>query len=75
MIEGVKKVREWLKEIRTKKGLTQKEAAALLNITQSYYNMVETGERQQKMTLDIANKISKVFDVPIEFILKKENEK
>lgn len=37
--------------------------------------MVETGERQQKMTLDIANKISKVFDVPIEFILKKENEK
>lgn len=68
-------MREWLKEIRTKKGLTQKEAAALLNIAQSYYNMVETGERQQKMTLDIANKISKVFDVPIEFILKKENEK
>ena len=68
-------MREWLKEIRTKKGLTQKEAATLLNIAQSYYNMVETGERQQKMTLDIANKISKVFDVPIEFILKKENEK
>ncbi len=31
-------MREWLKEIRTKKGLTQKEAAALLNIAQSYYN-------------------------------------
>lgn len=68
-------MREWLKEIRTKKGLTQKETAAHLNITQSYYNMVETGERQQKMTLELADKISKVLDVPIEFIFKKENEK
>ena len=38
-------IRDWLKEIRTQKGLTQAEVAGLAGITPHYYNYIENGKR------------------------------
>lgn len=66
-------MREWLKKLRKEKNLTQQEVANSLEIVPSYYNMIENGERQSKMTIETAQKLATVFDVPLDFIL--ENEK
>lgn len=66
-------MRKWLKKLRKEKNLTQQEVANSLKIVPSYYNMIENGERQSKMTIETAQKLATVFDVPLDFIL--ENEK
>lgn len=66
-------MRKWLKKLRKEKNLTQQEVANSLEIVPSYYNMIENGERQSKMTIETAQKLATVFDVPLDFIL--ENEK
>lgn len=66
-------MREWLKKIRTDSGMTQREVADKLGIVQHYYSMIENGERQQKMTIELAAKLSKVFGVTIEYIMEQEN--
>lgn len=38
-------MREWLKEMRAKKGLSQEETAARSGISQSYYGMIEVEAR------------------------------
>lgn len=50
------KRREWLKEIRLKKGLSQTQVAERGNFARSYYTMVEIGMRTPsvKMAKDIA---------------------
>lgn len=66
-------MREWLKNIRLRKKLSQQNVADELGITQQYYNLIENGERQAKMTIETAQKLAKVLDVPLELILKYEN--
>nr|DAW98844.1 MAG TPA: Helix-turn-helix XRE-family like protein [Caudoviricetes sp.] len=65
-------MRKWLKELREKKNLKQSEVAKLLGVAPSYYCMIENGERQSKMKIDTAQKLAKVFDVPLVFILQNE---
>ncbi len=74
MIKRGDNVREYLKDLRIKQGFTQNDVADKLNILQSYYSMIENGERQQKMTIDLAQKLADVFDVSIEYIFEKERE-
>lgn len=38
-------MREWLKELRNNKKLTQKDVADRAGIERSYYTMIETGKR------------------------------
>lgn len=66
-------MRSWLKDLRLNRELSQQNVADKLEITQQYYNMIENGERQSKMTIETAQKLATVFDVPLDFIL--ENEK
>ena len=66
-------MREWLKKLRLKRNLSQQNVADELGITQQYYNLIENGERQSKMTIDTAQKLAKIFDVPLDFILQNEN--
>ena len=47
--------------------------AKALDISESYYNLIESGERQSKMTIEFAQKLAHVLDVPIEYILEHEN--
>ena len=66
-------MRKWLKELREKKNLKKGEVAKLLGVAPSYYCMIENGERQSKMTIDTAQKLAKIFDVSLDFILQNEN--
>ncbi len=65
-------MREYLKDIRKEKGLTQLDIAQKLNISESYYNLIEHGERQNNMSIELAYKLSSVLEIPIEQILEKE---
>ena len=65
-------MRDWLVSERKKKGLTQLEVAEKLDISEAYYSYIESGERQQKMDLYLASKLSVVFGIPIERIVELE---
>jgi len=67
-------MRGWLKEKRTEKNLTMSQMAGKMNITESYYSLIESGERQKKMDLSVANQLSAILDVPLMWIIEKEGE-
>ncbi len=68
-------MRMWLKKMREKFGLTQNEIASQVGVTQSYYSLIEKGERQEDMPISMVQKLSEIFGISIEEILKMENEK
>ncbi len=65
-------MREWLKDLRNEKGLSQSEIAMELGMGQSYYAMIENGERQKDMSVSMAEKLAGVLDVPLTVILDNE---
>lgn len=54
--------------------MSQTKAASALGVSQGFWSLIENGERQKKMSLELAQKISDVFDVSIDEILKNESE-
>lgn len=48
--------------------------ADVVGITRQYYNMIETGERQKKLSIDMARKLADVFGVTFEYICAQENQ-
>lgn len=67
-------MRDYLRNLRVNQNLTQLEVARKLNVSESYYCMIETGDRQKKLDLEMAQKLADVFNVTLEFICRKENE-
>ena len=67
-------MRGWLKEKRNEKRYTMAQMASMLGITESYYSMIEAGDRQKKMDLALAAKFSVVFGTPVEKIIELENQ-
>ena len=67
-------MRKWLKEARTKKDLTMKQIAVELGITESYYSLIENGDRQKMMDISLAKKLSDILDIPVEKIIAFETE-
>jgi len=67
-------MRGWLKEKRVAFGYTMAQMAKMLGITESYYSMIEAEERQKKMDMALASKLSAIFSTPIEKIAELENE-
>ena len=67
-------MRGWLKEARTERWLTLKDVAENLDITESYYCMIENGERQRKMDIVLARKLSDLFSIPLQKISELEDE-
>lgn len=65
-------MREYLKALRENQGLTQRVVAETLGVTRQYYNLIESGERQSKMSIETAQKLAAIFNVPIEYVLEKE---
>lgn len=53
-------VRIWLRELRTKKGLTQLQVSKLAKIDRSHYAMIELGTRNPKP--EIAMRIAKALE-------------
>ena len=56
----MRKWREWLYEARKNKNLTMAEVAARSNISESYYSMIESGNRN--VPVHTAKKIAKTLD-------------
>lgn len=67
-------MREYLKELRENKGESQQSVAEKIGVTRQYYQLIESGERQSKMTIEMAKKLAAAFEVPIDTILKNENQ-
>ena len=67
-------MRKWLKEARTKKDMTMKQIAVELGITESYYSLIENGDRQKMMDISLAKKLSDILDIPVEKIIALETE-
>ncbi|CUQ89666.1 MAG: helix-turn-helix transcriptional regulator [[Eubacterium] siraeum] len=66
-------MREYLISLRTEKGLTQKQIAQKLDISESYYNQIEKGERQKKMDITLLNRLSLALEIPITVLINYEN--
>ena len=67
-------MREWLKNLRTAKGLTMKDMGEKLGISESYYCAIENGERQKKMDIVLISGLSSVLNVSVAKIVRFESE-
>lgn len=65
-------MRDWLIKARTDKGLTMRQMGEALDISESYYSLIESGERQKRMDLALVTRLSAVLGIPITEIAKKE---
>ena len=67
-------MRNWLKAMREKKGLTKKQVATKLSISQPYYYDVEIGSSQTDMAYSMMERLAAAFDVPVQEIIDAERE-
>ena len=65
-------MREYLKNARQEKNLSQQDVADALNVTRQNYNQIENGERQKDMNISMAQKLAGVFEVSIDYIFENE---
>ncbi len=66
-------MRVYLKKLRENRGLTIADVAKKLDISESYYSLIENGKRQEKMDLALAAKLSVIFEIPLSKIHAEEN--
>lgn len=66
--------RTWMKALRMKKGLSQTVTGEKLGMSQTYYSMIESGQRKKELSLELATKIAELFDVPLDTIIAAEKE-
>lgn len=64
--------REYLIEMRTQKGLTQRDISEQLGISESYYNLIENGIRQKNMNVTTLCGLAKALQVSITMLVDKE---
>ncbi len=61
-------MREWLKEARTKAGMSQQETANKLQLTRQYYALIESGQRQKSLDILLAKKLGNLFNMTLDQI-------
>lgn len=61
-----------LKELRIKQGLTQKELANIVGLTQSHYSKYERGELELGEQMIVV--FSSFFNVSSDYLIRNENE-
>ena len=66
-------MREYLKKLREKSNLSQLKISQKLDISESYYSLIESGDRHTDMSLSIMQKLSDAFNVPLEYIVDQES--
>jgi len=54
-------MRIWLRDLRTKKGLTQEEVAERVSITRSYYTLIENNNTGRMPTVPVVKRIAAVL--------------
>lgn len=67
-------MRLWLKECREAKGFTARRLAEGLDISESYYGLIEKGERQKSLDFSLAVKLSMLLEIPLAKIAEFEKE-
>lgn len=67
-------MREWLRNRRQELGLTMKDVAKKLDITESYYCTIENGQRQKNMNIVLVSGLSAVLEMPVAEIIRLEAE-
>lgn len=65
-------LRIYLLELREANGLTQKEISSKLGISESYYNLIEKGERQKTLRVDLLKQLSSVLNVTLDKLVDYE---
>lgn len=68
-------MRKYLKVLRAEKGLSMQDIADRIGISKQYYQLIESGERQQNMDITLAVKIASAFNIPVERIINEEKER
>ena len=61
-------MRNWLKDLRKKNKLSQKNIAEMLNTSTATYARIELGTRQQDLNLSTIIKLSQIFNISLEEI-------
>ena len=67
-------MRDWLKKLRDDIGMSQRNVADKIGISQQYYALIENGERQKKIDIELAQKLADIFGVTLEFIYEHEKD-
>ena len=67
-LKGGKRMREWLKNLRLERNMTQQQVAAKMGVSDSYYSFIESGERQKKMDIVVIAKLAEIFGLSIQEI-------
>lgn len=67
-------MRNYLVALRKEKNFTQKQIADKLDISESYYNQIENGERQKRMDITIIDRLAKALNISVSDIIRYENE-
>lgn len=65
-------MREYLKQMREEKGMTQEEMAKKIGVTRSYYARIENGTRKRTLDLKTITLISYALEVPMRNLVEKE---
>lgn len=65
-------LRSYLRSRRMKINSTMNDMAKKLDISESYYSLIENGDRQTDMSLSIIEKLAKAFGVSVQTIVKEE---
>lgn len=73
--KGGDNLRKWLIELRQKRQLSQADVAAMLDVSQGYYSLIENSERQSDLNLSTAEKLSKIFKISLKKISEFESKK
>lgn len=66
-------MRDWLKTARADKQLTMKQAADQIGISESYYFLIEQGERKKNLDLALVKKLADVFGMTVQQIAEMED--
>lgn len=67
-------MRNWLRDMRKKSGFTMKDMSHKLNISESYYCAIESGDRQKNMDVFLASQLAVIFKIPVSKVVACEKE-
>ncbi len=67
-------MRGYLKKMRNEVKLSQQAIADRIGISQNYYCYIESGERQQDISLGLLQKLSSALEIPLDDLIQAENE-
>lgn len=65
-------MRGYLKILRGECKKTQQNVADNIGVSRQYYNLIENGNRQQRMDIQLAGKLAHALGVSVDYIVSQE---